>query len=516
MTHLNIYHFFSRLQVCLFFLLLFGLSGLQAQPVLNARNISLGGGGTAYLSGVESNFYNPANLSIYDREGRLHLNLGTIGTFFEPVLSSGRPRSQFERYADTFLRYEEGEQSITTDQRNTILEENYTGNSRTSEHLSRADMIWGGFQWIKDNKAYSLAVRTRMGSRIEVGRGWYSNEVIEQNGRSIRDFSLIKQLQVLHEVSFGFSQEFSFLNGLIPRVNKLYVGIAPKFVMGGAYENTFYRGRYVSGPDQNTSNYVRDFASHSSGSYSEMINSYSVTGNARAAIDSELDDGFLFEPTGYGAGIDFGLTYVIPLGSNLSLLDKGENREPVEKSLRIGFSITDIGFIHYSTSPLQISTARTSSQINSQNPLSHQFVGSSGQVPAFFDEASDLPNPFVEAENRSEENFTGSLPTSINAGAVLDINRIKLMSDLTLGLNNTAFTNKKLVAHFGIESRPLPNLPLRFGTTLAAGKPMRFGAGTGIETRYWDFSISTQVLVKSSTLTSDVVGGALAALQFHF
>ncbi len=107
------------------------------------------------------------------------------------------------------------------------------------------------------------------------------------------------------------------------------------------------------------------------------------------------------------------------------------------------------------------------------------------------------------------------MPTSFNAGLVLDINRIKLMSDLTLGLSNTAFTNKKLVAHFGIESRPLPYLPLRFGTTLAAGKPLRFGAGTGIETRYWDFSISTQVLVKSSTLTSDVVGGAVAALQFH-
>ncbi|MGK7370503.1 MAG: hypothetical protein ACNS64_09825, partial [Candidatus Halalkalibacterium sp. M3_1C_030] len=66
-----------------------------------------------------------------------------------------------------------------------------------------------------------------------------------------------------------------------------------------------------------------------------------------------------------------------------------------------------------------------------------------------------------------------------------------------------------------IESRPLPYLPLRFGTSLAAGKPVRFGAGTGIETRYWDFSISTQVLIKSSTLTSDVVGGAVAALQFH-
>ena len=487
----------------------------MAQPVLNARNIALGGGGTAYLNGIEANFYNPANLSVYDREGSIHVSLGTLGTFFEPVLSSGNPKNQFQRYADTFLPYEAGEQSISTAQRTTILDENYSGSNLTSEHLSRADFIWGGIQWIGDNKSYSLALRTRVGSRIEVGRGWYSVESEEQNGTSIRDLTLIKQTQALHEISFGFAQEFRFLNGLVPRINKLFLGIAPKFVLGGTYENSVYSGRYLTDTQQNTTDYQSEFTFYSAGIYSDMINSYLVSGSAQSAIDAELSNRFLMKPTGYGAGVDFGLTYLIPLGTDVSLLDSGENRRPIEKSLRIGLSITDIGVVHYSTDPLQLSSAKTTSQINNQSPLNNQFIGSAGQVPVFFEEASEIPNPFFEAENQSDENFTVSLPTSFNAGLVLDINRIKLMSDLTLGLSNTAFTNKKLVAHFGIESRPLPYLPLRFGTTLAAGKPLRFGAGTGIETRYWDFSISTQVLVKSSTLTSDVVGGAVAALQFH-
>src|SRR6056297_1484219 len=167
-------HFYSRLLGCLFAGLIFGSGSLMAQPVLNARNIALGGGGTAYLNGIEANFYNPANLSVYDREGSIHVSLGTLGTFFEPVLSSGNPKNQFQRYADTFLPYEAGEQSISTAQRTTILDENYSGSNLTSEHLSRADFIWGGIQWIGDNKSYSLALRTRVGSRIEVGRGWYS------------------------------------------------------------------------------------------------------------------------------------------------------------------------------------------------------------------------------------------------------------------------------------------------------------------------------------------------------
>ncbi|MDX1585556.1 MAG: DUF5723 family protein [Balneolaceae bacterium] len=486
----------------------------MAQPVLNARNIALGGGGTAYLNGVEANFYNPANLSVYDREGTFHISLGTLGTFFEPVLSSGNPKNQFRRYADTFLPYQAGEQTLSTTQRTTLLDENYSGSNLTSEHLSRADIIWGGFQWIGEKQSYSIALRTRIGSRIEVGRGWYSLEEIEQNGTSIRDLTLIKQTQALHEISFGFAQEFQFLNGLVPRINKLYIGIAPKFVLGGTYENAVYNGRYLT-DEQNNTDYQREFTFYSTGLYSDMINSYLLSGSAQTAIDRELDNRFLLKPTGYGAGVDFGLTYLIPLGTDVSLLDSGEDRRPVEKSLRIGLSITDIGVVHYSTRPLQLSQTQTGTQVNLQAPVNNQFIGSAGQVPVFFEEASEIPNPFIESDSRSDGNFTVSLPTSFNAGLVLDINRVKLMSDLTLGLSNTAFTNKKLVAHFGVESRPLPYLPIRFGTTLAAGKPLRFGAGTGFESRYWDFYISTQVLVKSSTLTSDVVGGALAALQFH-
>lgn len=519
MNHYTIYGFFcrayQRICGCLLIFILFGFSCLHSQPVLDARNISLGGGGTAYLSGVEANFYNPANLAVYDRAGTFHFSIGTIGSFFEPVLSSGRPQNQFDRYADTFLPYEPGEQAIDTDQRISILDENYPGNSLTSEHLSRADILWGGIRWKHDEKAYSLVLRSRAGSRIDVGRGWYTVDNIEQGDTRIRDFSLIKQLQVLHEISFGFAQEFEFLNGLFPRINKFFIGIAPKLVIGGAYENSIYNGQYITDPDQNNTQYTRTFDFYSSGKYSDMINSYLLSRDPQPAIDNELSSGFLTKPTGFGAGFDFGLTYVIPLGGDLSLIDNSENKKPIEKSLRIGLSVSDIGLIEYTSSALRLSSDKMTTQINRQDPLGNQFVGSAGQFPVFFEEATELPNPFFEADNQSEKSFTAMLPASVNTGAVLDINRFKVMGDITIGLSNTAFTNKKLVARFGVESRPLPFLPIRFGTTLAAGKPLRFGAGTGIETRYWDFSISTQILIKSSTLTTDVVGGAVAALQFH-
>jgi hypothetical protein len=98
---------------------------------------------------------------------------------------------------------------------------------------------------------------------------------------------------------------------------------------------------------------------------------------------------------------------------------------------------------------------------------------------------------------------------------MLELARIKVVGDLTLGLNNTAFTTTKLALHLGVEARPIQQIPVRFGTRLAAGLPTHLGLGTGIETRYWDFNIGAQVLVRSRTFTSEFVGGAFAGLQIH-
>ena len=90
------------------------------------------------------------------------------------------------------------------------------------------------------------------------------------------------------------------------------------------------------------------------------------------------------------------------------------------------------------------------------------------------------------------------------------------MGDLGLGLDNTAFTNTKLTFNLGLETRPLPSVPIRLGTRLASGTPTHLGLGTGIETRHWDFSIGSQVILRSTTFTSELVGGAVAGIQLHF
>lgn len=493
---------------------LFSVSPLFCQPVISARNLSLGSGGAAYLTGAEANFYNPANLMIYDREGRIHVQAGNAGFFFDPVLSTNQPAKQLRNFFNSFDPYTDGSQSISQTERLEIVSENYSSSQLLSQHRSRADIMWGGVLWQSNGASYSIAARSRIGTRTVTGRGWYSTQFIGDIQEQFRDFTLIKQQQLLHELSFGYAREFQFINGLLPRVGKLYIGIAPKIVAGGAFQDANYKGQYVISPENNETVYEYRMDYRASGNYSQLSRQYIATLNLPQSIARNLDRRFYHKPTGYGFGIDFGLSYVIPLGSDVSILEEN-GRNPLKKSLRFAFSITNLGLVSYRESPLSVTKPQQQTVIADQPPSSSKFTGSAGQFLAFFDQSDVIPNPFSTVSDPDGKPFSALLPTSLNAGSMLDLERFKLMGDLTLGLNNTAFTDTKLAVHLGMELRPLANVPLRFGTKLAAGLPVQFGFGTAIETRYWDLTLSSQLLMKSTTFTTEIIGGAVAGLQFH-
>src|SRR5699024_2693133 len=151
------------------------------------------------------------------------------------------------------------------------------------------------------------------------------------------------------------------------------------------------------------------------------------------------------------------------------------NRAPIKKSLRIAFSLTDLGIIHYNTTPLTASGYRETALVEEQDPLQSKFIGAPGQFLSYFEEAEALSNPLSDPDELSEDSFSGLLPTSFNVGALLDLYRLKLMGDFTLALNKTAFSGTELMAHLGVETRLLPFIPIRLGTRIAAGAPVAVG-----------------------------------------
>lgn len=499
--------------VCLFALFNPAQKALKAQSVLTAKSVALGGSGTAYLGGFEATFWNPANLVINNRSGKFHFGVGHIGILYEPVLSNDAINEQFLNFTDSFYPYRPGTLEITAAQRADIIDINYSNRSLVSQHQSRVDVILGGALWQANDKAYSIAARIRMASRIEVGRGWYSDNFITSQDRQVRDFTLNQWKSQLFELSFGYAREFTFYNGLSARLNKLFVGIAPKIVIAGPTLHATYDARYIL--DERTSPiYTTNFSYRATGEYANAASAYLLSADASQAVSRNLNRRLHFEPTGYGMGFDFGLTYLLPLGDELPTVDLKQGTA-VSKSIRFALSINDIGMIYYTENPLTLSSPKDTLQIDQQPVANSVFIGSGGQYFSYFNKAGTIPNPFLNAQKVSRNNYSVLLPTSINAGILVELPRLKLIGDFTLGLNNTAFTSTKLMAHFGLEVRPVQQIPIRLGARLAAGLPPRVGIGTGFETRYWNFTVGTQLLFRSQTLTSEFVSAAFAGIQIH-
>lgn len=488
---------------------------LQAQPVLNAQNTALGGGGTAYLTGNDALFWNPANLAINDRHGTIHINLGESGILYEPVLSSDVAGDQFFSFTDSYFPYDPKAVAITSAERQTILEKNYPRRRLVSQHQTRSDIILGGISWYRGDETFSIAARARYSSRIEVGRGWYSDDYVQHGDRQLRDFTLDQHISKNIEFALGYGREFTFFEGIFSQLSKLYVGFSPKLIIAGPRFSATHHGQQLRTDNDAPSDYITEFSYQSSGEYTRMTRDYLSSGNPRTAINNNLNKKFNFEPTGYGAAFDFGITYLIPIGRELNIIENSPEESIVGKSLRISVSFNDIGMVRYSEQPLSLSASKDTLQIGRENPMQEMFIGSGGQYLVHFNQASEITNPFERVQDPKEDAFSTPTPASLNGGVLLDLNRIKFMGDLTVGLNNTALTSTKLAMHLGMEVRPIQKTPLRMGTRLAAGLPAHVGLGTGFESRYWDFNISTQVIFRSHTFTTEFVGGAFAGLQLH-
>lgn len=492
-------------------------SPVHAQPVITAENMSLGGGGTAYLNGPEATFWNPANLMIREQPGQFHLEIGQGAVQFEPMLSSSSLNQQFANFLDGYQPYSQVDASINAKQRNSILNTHFPENKLLSQNQQRADLILGGAIWQQRDYVLSAALRARYASTIKTGRGWYEDEFTEHNGRQIRDFSLIQQRSEYYEFAVGYAQEFTFVNGLMPRLNTLYIGIAPKIILAGPAFDARYNARYIRDGEENmTGTFVSDFGMQSSGRFSGATTAYLQSRNPGEAIRNNFRDNYHYQQTGYGVGFDFGLNYMIPLSSR----EKNSSNSPAssapDKSLRIAFSLNDIGTIRYHSQPLRMSSGRDSLRAQMPVAANTMFVGAGGQYISYLHEAPLLPNPLAVSEQESDENYSALLPTSVNTGVLLDLEQFKFMGDLTLGLYDTAFTTTNLGVRLGAEIRPLPRIPIRLGTRFASKQPFQMGLGTGIETNHWDFTVGARTLFRQESPGATLVGVAVGGFQFHF
>ncbi|MDR9419336.1 DUF5723 family protein [Gracilimonas sp.] len=483
-----------------------------AQPVMSPRNMALGGGGSTYITDYHANFYNPANLMIQDRETRFSIGIGIPAIFFNGMQNSENPKKQLDHFRNHLDPYDSAPAPFSNKERLSILEDNYPGNRTLSMNKGRYDITLFGLNWLRDDKVFSFALRTRTSSSFNVGKGWYTS-VFEENSdnKNVVDRSLIHRYQSLHEISFGYAESFRFLTNLTSRIDNFIIGIAPKLVLGSDYQNGKWENIYEQNVENGSINRIQNFDYNASGQFGEAATSY-LSGTPITQANEAFST-TSFDINGIGAGLDIGITYLITLGDDLSAVQKNEQ---TQRSLRLSFSMTDIGIISYNKSNIELkSPTDTTFSSSVPNELSDQlFSGSKGQYIDFI-ERFGKDNPFLVTP-ANESTFAVLLPMAMHAGALLEINRIKLMGDLSIGLTNNAFNTTRLTTSLGIELRPFSVLPIRGGLRLEGQRPEYVSIGTAIETKNWNLSLAGLFLPNSFTETPKPVGAAAATLQFHF
>lgn len=487
--------------------------GLRAQAVLTPENMAMGGGGTAYLTGFSANFLNPANLMIREREQTLDIGVGLTSGTFRPVRGSTGLVGQFKNYSDRFLPYDIGRQNLTGGELNRFVLDQYGDSDTRADYSARFESILFGFSWKSGDKAYSVTLRTRTASRFTVGRGWYDINSVDADGSSTIDRTLRQQTATFHELSLGYAESFTFLNGLSPHLSKLYVGLAPKFILAGPQLDATYRSEYQSAGTGLI--HARSFNYYAAGDLGKLTDYFLKTNDLASAISRDLSNASMLNPSGLGIGLDVGLTYLITLGNDVSQIQNG-NQAPTRKSLRLSFSITDVGFVTYADNPIHLAMLADTVASSVPDRASRTFGGAPGEYLAFIENNEGNNSPFNHYQGISRHSYSNQLPTALHTGLLLQVNRVKLTGDLGIGLTDNAFNTTKLTAHLGSEIRPFPFWALRGGVRLARNRNTLFSFGTGVETTHWDLNLATLISSAPNDLSYELVGGAVAALTLHF
>ena len=462
----------------LFYSILSGILLLTAHDSSNAQisvsphTIALGGG-VAFSSGLSAHFTNPANLLIRDDLRRHQVSLGLGGVYHSNGTRMTRASRLPGDMTSHFL-------PNTPPARTTISETDLSRIFSDSDHyhMTRSyEIVPMGYSWSNGTRARSLALRSRGIASYELNSSWYSATDVSDVSEAALTRYINESYQVYHEVSFAMAREVTMLNQWQAGLNTLYIGLAPKFLVGGMYSQTEYISEY---------NYANDYWQNSgnleirhTGDMNRYLTDLLRTGDADQAFRNHLSPSSNFKPGGAGFGIDAGLTYIIPLGDDISLSPHVE--EPLRKSLRFSIALTDLGFIRYHNNPAEWQSRNITRSYSELPETNIDFSGKPGELIRYIHKDSGEDSALENLAKINEDAFYVQLPTELHIGTALQYNRVTSTADLNYRFNSPDYNADGWRVSLGTELRLLRFLPVMGSIQLNPGAKASLGAGAGLD-----------------------------------
>ena len=485
-----------------------------------ASNLAMGGGGAAYLDGYHANFVNPANLML--NEGmKPRFSLGLLGGLSTNAGGSLLNVGVYNKYFTSGLTISD---QIASDALNRWFGGN-SGNMRGAGF--QLDVIPLGSSYRTEQWAASAAFRSRVLVDANLSRGFAELGIYGLDGEVFSeptpvDFSV--EALGFYEVSMGYSRKLLTIPSLFGFAEnvKVYAGIAPKLLLGAHNSRLNFNSTLVlEGVSQNEIDRIRHefvYTFETTGSLSNQLTEFY---NDRQSMDKIPDIGDYLDPKGgdvyqvkaSGWGFDLGgtveLDFAMPL---LGSVFKGKEK------LRVGLSLTDIGKISFKD---KVGKFKADDVLEwegfefDEDTIDEEFDGDRDAYMESVLTDSIAAEIYGSFAPQNIEKIVRPLPTRVNFGAQLVMNRLSLSMDLGKGFVENGINSRRLSLSTGIEYRLFGFLPFRGGMRTGGQASTSYSAGFGVELKNFDFSFAASTVINSENRGS-AAGAAWSGIVLRF
>ncbi|MDZ7715484.1 MAG: DUF5723 family protein [Balneolaceae bacterium] len=485
-----------------------------------ASNLALGGGGAAYLDGYHANFVNPANLML--NEGvKPRFSLGLLGGVSANAGGSLLNVSVYNKYFTSGLTISD---QIASDALNKWFGGN-PGNMRGAGF--QLDVIPLGSSYRSDKWAAGVALRSRMLVDIQFSRGFAELGIYGLDGEIFAEptpVDLSIEALSFYEASFGYSRKLLTIPSLFGFAEnvKVYAGIAPKLLLGAHNSRlNFNSDLLLEGVSQNEIDRIQH----------EFVYTFETTGvlagqlkefyNDRQAMNKVPDIDNYIDPKGEdlyevkAAGWGFDLGGTVEMDISMPLLG---NLFKGKEKLRVGLSLTDIGRVSFKD---KVGKFKADDILEwegfefDKQTIEDEF---NGDREAYMESvltdsiAAEIYGSFAP---QNVEKISRPLPSRMNFGAQLVMNRLSLSLDLGKGFVEKGINSRRLSMSTGIEYRLFGFLPFRAGMRTGGLGSTSYSAGFGLELKNVDFSFAASTVANSENRGAGV-GAAWSGIVLRF
>jgi hypothetical protein len=508
MSQLNKYYF------SLLMIIFICASTLVAQNSHDIRSLGMGNTSTATSTGVFAASSNPANLMIFERYERWNVVLGHGAYMYNKGFTEDAASNPTRFIGSFYPSNSQVDYPTTIDKTNLISE--WFGDNTISINTSNLDVLSFGISYTGINFGIALTHRIRGTSENKIGRGWYDNTFLSNNGELLLNRQLQQNYYLRHEMGAAIAWEYDLVSGWLSDLSRIYIGFNPKLILPIMYFEHDYNSVYVQDSgDENSYMHQSSYTAKSAGLATDIIQDQINAINTGITPQQLFSTSDLMGIAGYGVAFDAGITYIIGLDRDVSLTSK--NKIPTYYSLRLAASVNDIGFLSYNKKQLRYAAPSTETVTNTipSNEGQPEYTGSPYQFFPFIESAGETG--FVDkTESSNGSPIRQLLPSRANVGAMLQLNRLVVSAEIQHPLDSQSIDEENTSFHLGTELRVFKFLPLRAGIIFESDQPTYYTAGFGLDFKKFVISAATMARTRSSINEFVPVTSAAGTIQIRF